>query len=76
VGRGPAVSRPVFVLTHHPREPLQMQGGTTFPFVTGGIESALEQAGRRPATRTSRSPAVTHVKYRVFSEPVREHSNP
>ena len=35
---------PVFVLTHHPREPLQMQGGTTFEFVTDGIESALAQA--------------------------------
>jgi dihydrofolate reductase len=35
---------PVFVLTHHTREPLQMQGGTTFHFVTDGIESALERA--------------------------------
>ena len=35
---------PVFVLTHHEREPLQMQGGTTFTFVTDGIHSALEQA--------------------------------
>jgi dihydrofolate reductase len=34
----------VFVLTHHPREPLQMQGGTTFHFVSDGIESALRQA--------------------------------
>jgi dihydrofolate reductase len=32
------------VLTHHPRPPLPMQGGTTFDFVTDGIESALEQA--------------------------------
>jgi len=32
------------VLTHHPREPLVMQGGTTFFFVTDGIESALKQA--------------------------------
>jgi dihydrofolate reductase len=35
---------PVFVLTHHPREPLEMKGGTTFTFVTDGIEAALEQA--------------------------------
>jgi dihydrofolate reductase len=35
---------PVFVLTHHAREPQPMQGGTTFTFVTGGIEAALEQA--------------------------------
>jgi dihydrofolate reductase len=34
----------VFVLTHHAREPLEMRGGTTFTFVTVGIESALEQA--------------------------------
>jgi dihydrofolate reductase len=34
----------VFVLTHHPREPLVMEGGTTFTFVTDGIESALQQA--------------------------------
>ena len=35
---------PVFVLTHHAREPLEMEGGTTFHFVTDGPESALEQA--------------------------------
>jgi dihydrofolate reductase len=35
---------PVFILTHHPREPVTKQGGTTFTFVTDGIESALEQA--------------------------------
>ncbi len=35
---------PVFVLTHHAREPLEMKGGTTFHFVTDGIEAALEQA--------------------------------
>jgi dihydrofolate reductase len=36
----------VFVLTHHAREPLTMEGGTSFTFVTDGIESALEQARR------------------------------
>jgi dihydrofolate reductase len=36
----------VFVLTHHPREPLIMEGGTSFTFVTDGIESALDQARR------------------------------
>src|SRR5437667_12669810 len=35
---------PVFVLTHQAREPLAMRGGTTFNFVTEGIDSALEQA--------------------------------
>ena len=43
-GEDPPFHAPVFVLTHHPREPLSMQGGTTFTFVTDGIESALEQA--------------------------------
>ncbi|MFI5371097.1 MAG: dihydrofolate reductase family protein, partial [Candidatus Eisenbacteria bacterium] len=37
---------PVFVLTHHSREPLRLDGGTTFTFVTEGIETALEQARR------------------------------
>jgi len=43
-GEEPPYHTPVFVLTHHAREPLAMQGGTTFHFVTGGIRSALEQA--------------------------------
>lgn len=36
----------MFVLTHHPRDPLALDGGTTFTFVTDGIESALAQARR------------------------------
>ena len=43
-GDDPPFHTPVFVLTHHEREPLRKQGGTTFTFVTDGIESALEQA--------------------------------
>jgi dihydrofolate reductase len=43
-GEDPPYHAPVYVLTHHEREPLPMQGGTTFQFVSGGIESALEQA--------------------------------
>jgi dihydrofolate reductase len=43
-GEDPPYHHPVFVLTHHPREPLKMQGGTTFYFVNDGIEPALEQA--------------------------------
>jgi dihydrofolate reductase len=43
-GDEPPFHVPVFVLTHHPREPLPMQGGTTFHFVTDGVEAALEQA--------------------------------
>jgi dihydrofolate reductase len=38
-------------LTHHPREPLELAGGTTFFFVTGGIESALEQAKQAAGDR-------------------------
>jgi dihydrofolate reductase len=43
-GDDPPFHVPVFVVTHHPREPLAMQGGTTFTFVTDGVESAFEQA--------------------------------
>ncbi len=43
-GDDPPYHAPTFVLTHHEREPLPMQGGTTFHFVTDGIESALAQA--------------------------------
>ena len=43
-GDDPPYHHPVFVLTHHPREPLEMEGGTTFHFVNDGIESALGQA--------------------------------
>ena len=43
-GDDPPFHQPVFVLTHHARDPVPMQGGTTFHFVTGGIEDALEQA--------------------------------
>ena len=43
-GDNPPFHAPVFVLTHHPRDPQPMDGGTTYHFVTDGIESALEQA--------------------------------
>jgi dihydrofolate reductase len=45
-GRNPPFHHSVFVLTHHARAPLIMEGGTSFTFVTDGIESALEQARR------------------------------
>jgi len=48
-GVNPPFHHPVFVLTHHAREPLRLEGGTTFNFVTGGIQSALEQARRAAA---------------------------
>jgi dihydrofolate reductase len=47
-GEEPPFHMPVFVLTHHEREPLEMRGGTTFTFVTEGIERALE-LGREAA---------------------------
>jgi dihydrofolate reductase len=43
-GRTPPYHVPVFVLTHHPRPPIEMDGGTVFHFVTDGIHSALDQA--------------------------------
>jgi dihydrofolate reductase len=43
-GDEPPYHTPVFVLTHHPRAPLRMAGGTEFHFVTAGIQAALEQA--------------------------------
>ena len=43
-GENPVYHTHVFVLTNHPREPLVMEGGTTFHFVTDGIHAALERA--------------------------------
>jgi dihydrofolate reductase len=43
-GENPPFHLPVFVVTHHPREPLECEGGTTFTFVTDGVESAIAQA--------------------------------
>jgi dihydrofolate reductase len=45
-GTNPPFHHPVFVLTHHKRKQLELEGGTSFTFVTDGIESALEQARR------------------------------
>jgi len=43
-GDEPPYRVPTFVLTHHPRKPVEMKGGTTFHFVTDGINSALQRA--------------------------------
>jgi dihydrofolate reductase len=43
-GDDPPYHHPVFVLTHHPHEPIPMEGGTTFHFVTEGIQAALDRA--------------------------------
>ena len=53
-GDEPPYHTPVFVLTHHPRPPLPMRGGTEFRFVTDGFESALEQARRVAGDRDVR----------------------
>jgi len=50
-GDEPPFQMPIFVITHHAREPLVKRGGTSFTFVTDGIESALEQARRAAGPR-------------------------
>ena len=57
-GDDPPYHHPVFVLTHHPREPLVCEGGTTFTFVTDGIKSASTRPGLRQPGRTSHSRAA------------------
>jgi dihydrofolate reductase len=53
-GEDPPFHVPVFVLTHHARAPLAMEGGTTFHFVTGGIEEALARAREAAGSRDVR----------------------
>ncbi|HET6535843.1 MAG TPA: dihydrofolate reductase family protein, partial [Sphingomicrobium sp.] len=50
-GANPPFHHPVFVLTHHARDPLEREGGTTFTFVTDGIETALERARRAAGSK-------------------------
>jgi dihydrofolate reductase len=50
-GDDPPYHAPVFVLTHYPRGPLEMEGGTTFTFVTDGIGPALDQARQAAGER-------------------------
>ena len=53
-GDNPPYHTPVFVLTHHARPPIEMEGGTTFHFVTDGIHAALERAREAAGTRDVR----------------------
>ncbi|HEU4568952.1 MAG TPA: dihydrofolate reductase family protein [Gemmatimonadales bacterium] len=53
-GPNPPYHVPTFVLTHHPRKPIVMEGGTTFHFVTDGIQAALEQAQAAAGTKDVR----------------------
>jgi dihydrofolate reductase len=60
-GEDPPFHHPVFVLTHHARPTLPMQGGTSFTFVTDGIESALAQARRAAAGKDVALPGGAKV---------------
>ena len=53
-GKNPPYHVPVFVLTHHERPPLEMEGGTVFHFVTDGIEAALERARKAAGAKDIR----------------------
>ena len=72
-GDDPPFHMPVFVVTHHAREPLVKDGGTTFTFVTDGIESALEQAreaadGKDVALSGGASVAQQYLKAGLLDE--------
>jgi dihydrofolate reductase len=72
-GTNPPFHHPVFVVTHHPRPPLALEGGTTFTFVTAGIEEALMQArraaeGRDVAVAGGASIARQYLKAGVVDE--------
>jgi len=72
-GDEPPYHVPTFVLTHHRREPIEMKGGTTFYFVTDGIQSALEQAKTAAGARDIRiggGPATVRqfLKERLIDE--------
>ena len=72
-GDDPPFRMPVFVVTHHARAPLAKQGGTTFTFVTEGIESALEQAqeaagGKDVALSGGASVAQQYLKAGLIDE--------
>ena len=51
-GDEPPYHCPVYVLTHHPHEPIELEGGTTFHFVTNGIEAAYAQAAEAAGGRS------------------------
>lgn len=53
-GDNPPYHVPVFVLTHHARAPIEMEGGTTFHFITGGIHEALDRAREAAAGKDVR----------------------
>lgn len=60
-GAEPPFHHPVFVVTHHRREPLALEGGTTFRFVTQGIDAALDRARRAAGGRDVSLSGGAHV---------------
>jgi dihydrofolate reductase len=72
-GRNPPFHTPVFVLTHYPRSALEMEGGTTYHFVTEGIEAALERARKAAGAKDvvlagGAEIAQQYVKARLLDE--------
>jgi dihydrofolate reductase len=66
-GEDPPFHTPVFVLTHHARELLHKDGGTTFHFITDGIESALEQARQAAGDRDISLAGGAYVAQQYFA---------
>jgi dihydrofolate reductase len=66
-GDDPPFHNDVFVLTHHAREPLQKDGGTTFHFVTDGVESALAQARQAAGDRDVSLAGGASVAQQLFA---------
>jgi dihydrofolate reductase len=79
-GDEPPFHVPVFVLTKHPRETVELQGGTSFTFVTDGIESALEQArgaaGARPVQLAGGANVVQQYLHAGLVDELRVHLAP
>jgi dihydrofolate reductase len=70
-GEEPPYHCPTFVLTHYPRDPLEMKGGTVFHFVTGGIQDALDAPGLRPVGAMcawGRCPPPPYLSARLIDE--------
>src|SRR3546814_16051541 len=71
-GETPPYHVPVFVLTHHARPPLEMDGGTTFHFVTGGIHDALKRAREAAGGRDIRiGGGVPTIRQYIATDPIR-----
>jgi dihydrofolate reductase len=65
-GPNPPYHTPVYVLTHHARASIEMEGGTVFHFVTDGVESALEQARTAAKERDIRVPAKACLRGSIY----------